>query len=61
MHCHARVNPQLAAGTVWAEYGWWDAEAPINYNACMDGESFDAVSGSNALRGVACAVERHAG
>ncbi len=61
MHCHARVNPQLAAGTVWAEYGWWDAEAPINYNACMDGERFDAVSGSNALRGVACAVERRAG
>lgn len=58
MHCHARVNAQLAAGTVWAEYGWWDAQAPINYNACMDGERFDAVSGSNALRGVACAVER---
>lgn len=61
MHCHARVNPQLAAGTVWAEYGWWDAQAPINYNACMDGERFDAVSGSNALRGVTCAVERRSG
>ena len=61
LHCHARVNPQLAAGTVWAEYGWWDAQAPINYNACMDGERFDAVSGSNALRGVACAVERRSG
>lgn len=61
LHCHARVNPQLAAGTVWAEYGWWDAQTQINYNACMDGETFDAVSGSNALRGVACAVGRRTG
>jgi len=28
----------------------------IDYNAAMDGEHFDSVSGSNALRGVACDI-----
>lgn len=60
MHGHAVINPHLARGTVWAHYGWWDAATPINYNACMDGERFDPVAGSNALRGVACAVRRRA-
>ena len=58
MHCKAAINPKLAAGSVWAYYGWWHAAQPINYNACMDGERFDVVSGSNALRGVACRVRR---
>ncbi|MBK7899897.1 MAG: hypothetical protein IPJ99_11320 [Betaproteobacteria bacterium] len=31
---------------------------PVDYNACMDGETFDPVSGSNALRGVACDVRK---
>lgn len=56
MHCHAVLNARLAAGTVWSHYGWWDALRPINYNACMDGERFDSVAGSNALRGVPCDV-----
>ncbi|QDX81970.1 molybdenum cofactor oxidoreductase [Denitratisoma sp. DHT3] len=58
MHCTALVSRKLAAGTVWAHYGWWDAQQPINYNACIDGERFDSVSGSNALRGVPCDVRR---
>ena len=58
MHCHARLNPDLAAGTVWAQYGWWDSRRPVDYNACMDGELFDPVAGSNALRGVGCDILR---
>lgn len=58
MHCTATFNPKLTAGTVWAHYGWWHAGEPIDYNACMDGERFDAISGSNALRGIACDVRR---
>jgi anaerobic selenocysteine-containing dehydrogenase len=54
----AEINPGLAAGTVWAHYGWWQEGEPISYNAAMDGECFDARSGSNALRGVACDVLR---
>ncbi len=57
-HSTARLNPKLAPGTVWSHYGWWDDEQPINYNASMDGETFDRVSGSNALRGVGCDVRR---
>lgn len=58
MHCIAAINPKLATGTVWAHYGWWHAREPIDYNACMDGERFDGISGSNALRGIACNVRR---
>lgn len=61
MHCHAQINPKLAQGSVWAHYGWWDAVEPINYNAAMDGEVFDAVAGSNALRGVGCDIRRREG
>ncbi len=60
MKCTATINPKLAAGTVWAHYGWWHASEPIDYNACMEGECFDAISGSNALRGIACEVRRQA-
>ncbi len=58
LHCHARIDQRLAAGTVWAHYGWWDAAQAIDYNACMDGECFDPVAGSNALRGVGCALRK---
>ncbi|WP_333858692.1 molybdopterin-dependent oxidoreductase [Denitromonas sp.] len=56
MHYRAEINPRLAGGTVWAQYGWWQADVAIDYNAAMDGEHFDSVSGSNALRGVACDI-----
>ncbi|MDD5328756.1 MAG: molybdopterin-dependent oxidoreductase [Sulfuricella sp.] len=56
VHYRAEINLKLAAGTVWAHYGWWHDVRSVNYNAAMDGERFDAVSGSNALRGVSCDV-----
>ena len=56
VHYLAEINPRLAAGTVWAHYGWWREGEAISYNAAMDGECFDGISGSNALRGVACDV-----
>lgn len=58
LHCRADINPRLAAGTVWAQYGWWHPQAEVNYNACADQEQFDRVSGSNALRGIPCQVRR---
>lgn len=58
MDCMAEINPKVAAGTVWAHYGWWHPQEAVNYNACADGECFDPVSGSNGLRGIACQVER---
>lgn len=57
-HCQAEINAKLATGTVWAQYGWWHPVEPVNYNDAMDGECFDDVTGSNALRGVACWVKR---
>ena len=54
----ARITSRLAPGTVWAQYGWWSESAPVSFNACCDGEAFDAISGSNALRGIVCRVER---
>lgn len=52
----ASINAKLAAGTVWAHYGWWHDNEPINYNGAMSGECFDPPSGSNAMRGIACDV-----
>lgn len=60
LHCRAEINPKLAAGTVWSHYGWWHDNKSISYNAVMDGECFDAVSGSNAMRGIPCDVLRYA-
>lgn len=58
IHYRAKINPRLAAGTVWGHYGWWHDSSNINYNAAMDGECFDPLSGSNAMRGVPCDVLR---
>lgn len=58
VHYRAEISERLAAGTVWAHYGWSSETAPVDYNAAMDGECFDRVSGSNALRGIACDVVR---
>lgn len=56
VHYRAQISDRLAAGTVWAHYGWSSADEAIDYNAAMDGECYDRVSGSNALRGIACDV-----
>lgn len=58
MHAVARIASRLAPGTVWAQYGWWQAAHAVNYNGCADGEAFDPVSGSNALRGLPCDIRR---
>lgn len=52
------INADLASGVIWAHYGWFSDDTPINYNACSDGEQFDPVSGSNALRGLPCAIQK---
>ncbi len=54
----ALVKAGLCMGTVWAQYGWWLEGASVSYNAAMEGEQYDTVSGSNALRGIACDVRR---
>ena len=58
VHFRADINPKLSAATVWGHYGWWSADEAISYNAVIDGECFDAISGSNAMRGIACDVVR---
>ncbi len=58
MECTAQLGKRLAPGTIWAQYGWWSPTSAASYNAAMDGEAFDTVSGSNALRGVPCRVRR---
>ena len=56
----ARRSAGLAADLVCAQYGWWQTELgePASYNAAIDGESFDPLSGSNGLRAYLCEVRR---
>jgi anaerobic selenocysteine-containing dehydrogenase len=66
-----RLEPGLSPDVVCAQYGWWQPcpelglaghaiEGPTNasYNHLIDGEDFDPISGSNALRGCQCRLER---
>lgn len=61
MEGRARIQPHLAAGTVWAQYGWWHGETPLSYNACADQGRPDPVAGSQALRGIPCTVNHRLG
>lgn len=67
----ARLDPTLPAGTVIAEFGWWQACTPLgrtaepivgpatsNINAALSDDDRDPISGSVPLRAVACQVER---
>lgn len=56
----ARLSANQAIDVVCAQYGWWKTEAgePANYNAAIDGETFDPLSGSNGLRAYLCDVKR---
>ncbi len=69
----ARIDPALAAGTVIAEFGWWQACTPLgrpggavagsttlNINAALSDRDRDPISGSVPLRAVACQVVRDA-
>ncbi|MGE0653315.1 MAG: molybdopterin-dependent oxidoreductase, partial [Alphaproteobacteria bacterium] len=60
----AELSSAVLPEVVCAQYGWWDAEAPftdpgLSFNAAIDGEDFDAVSGSNALRSAVCNIDGH--
>ncbi len=67
----ASLDPALPAGTVIAEFGWWEACAPLgragapitgpltqNINAVLSDRDRDPISGSVPLRAVACDVMR---
>ncbi len=67
----ARIDPTLPAGTVIAEFGWWEECPPLgreaspatgpasaNINAALSDAARDPVSGSVPLRAVACEVVR---
>lgn len=66
-----RLDPTLPAGTVIAEFGWWEACTPLgrdgaaatgaatrNINAALSDRDRDPISGSVPLRAVACDVIR---
>lgn len=67
----AKLDPTLPAGTVIAEFGWWEACTPLgrpgapaagaatsNINAALSDRDRDPISGSVPLRAVACDVIR---
>jgi len=67
----AKLEPTLPAGTVIAEFGWWEACTPLgrpgapttgmatrNINAALSDRDRDPISGSVPLRAVACEVVR---
>jgi len=68
MRARARITGNIAAEVICAQYGWWEdcpglglegfGLAESNYNALIDDESYDRVSGSNAMRGYPCSIRR---
>jgi len=56
----ARLSSKQAVDVVCAQYGWWRTEngEPASYNAAIDGETFDPLSGSNGLRAYLCEARR---
>jgi anaerobic selenocysteine-containing dehydrogenase len=71
MRARARVVKSLAPDVVCAQYGWWQACEPLgltgyetvgpgaaNYNALIDTEVTDPLSGSVPLRSSLCEVRR---
>jgi anaerobic selenocysteine-containing dehydrogenase/ferredoxin-NADP reductase len=67
----AKLEPTLPAGTVIAEFGWWEACTPLgrpgapvtgaatrNINAVLSDRDRDPISGSVPLRAVACEIIR---
>lgn len=67
----AKLEPTLPAGTVIAEFGWWQACTPLgrsgtpvtgaatrNINAVLSDRDRDPISGSVPLRAVACEIVR---
>ncbi len=69
MRARARLNRSLAPDVVWAQFGWWQACEPMglpgydvagpgsaNYNALIDTDVADPISGTIPLRSHLCEV-----
>jgi anaerobic selenocysteine-containing dehydrogenase len=74
MRARARLNRGLDADVVCAQFGWWQACAPLglpgyavdgseaaNYNNLIDPDATDPISGAVALRSSLCEVRRESG
>jgi len=73
MRGRARLNPSLAAEVVSAQFGWWQGCEPLglpgyevvgagsaNYNALIDTDAVDPISGTAPLRSYLCEVRKAA-
>jgi anaerobic selenocysteine-containing dehydrogenase len=71
MRARARLNGSLAPDVVCAQFGWWQACEPLglpgyaaegpgaaNYNALIDTEVVDPLSGTVPLRSALCEIRR---
>ncbi|MBK1704999.1 molybdopterin-containing oxidoreductase family protein [Halochromatium glycolicum] len=68
MRARARLTSRISADTVCAQYGWWESCPALdlpgyaidqsNYNRLIAGTHADRSSGSSAMRGYPCSVER---
>jgi anaerobic selenocysteine-containing dehydrogenase len=71
MRARAKLNPTLAPGVVWSQFGWWQACEPLglpgweadgpgaaSYNALIDSDVVDPISGTVPLRSYLCEVRR---
>ena len=73
LRARARLNAQLSESVVCGQHGWWEGaddlglpETPsfgagsANYNAAIDADARDPISGSVALKSYVCQVSREA-
>jgi anaerobic selenocysteine-containing dehydrogenase len=71
MRARARLNGSLVPDVVCAQFGWWQACEPLglpgfdtdgpasaNYNALIDTEVVDPLSGTVPLRSALCQIRR---
>lgn len=68
MRARAALTSKIAADTVCAQYGWWESCTALdlpgyaidqfNYNRLIAGTHTDRTSGSSAMRGYPCSIER---
>jgi anaerobic selenocysteine-containing dehydrogenase len=71
MRARARLNGSIEPAVVCAQFGWWQACPPLglpgyaadgpaaaNYNALIDPDAADPISGTVALRSYLCQVRR---
>jgi anaerobic selenocysteine-containing dehydrogenase len=71
MRARARLNGSLASDVVCAQFGWWQSCEPLglpgyaaegpsaaNYNALIDTDVVDPLSGTVPLRSALCEIRR---